>query len=108
MTCGGDLLPTAERCPHCGHAVGGGPWKQPPGGGKSRTVAVLLAVFLSFWSFLYTYRTAKWKFWLGFGLDVGLWFLTIITGVAGALFFLVSLGVWIWSIVDRATTPLDS
>src|ERR1039458_5641623 len=46
------------------------PLVQPMGDGKSRSVAVLMAIFLSFWSFLYTYSTSAWKFWLGLGIVV--------------------------------------
>jgi hypothetical protein len=73
---------------------------------------VLLAVFLSFWSFLYTYRSSAWKFWLGLGLSVGSFILALIIGgaahsVFGAIvFYLIALGVWIWAIVDRSTTAL--
>jgi hypothetical protein len=73
---------------------------------------VLLAVFLSFWSFLYTYRTAAWKFWLGLGLAV-FGFILVPTlniptnSLAGTFIWTaIALGVWVWAIVDRSTTPL--
>jgi hypothetical protein len=81
-------------------------------GAKSRTAAVLLAVFLSFWSFLYTYRISAWKFWLGLGLNVFGFILGLSIGSAahspaGSIAWaLIALGVWIWSIIDRSTTPL--
>jgi hypothetical protein len=33
--------------------------------GKSKLIAVLLAVFLSCFGWLYTYKRNTWKFWLG-------------------------------------------
>ena len=110
VTCGNGLVATAAICPRCGTPVSGA----KPGqlGAKSRTAAVLLAVFLSFWSFLYTYRISAWKFWLGLGLIVCSFILgesTVYTthNPAGAIVWsLVALGVWIWSIIDRSTTPL--
>jgi hypothetical protein len=71
-----------------------------------------MAVFLSFWSFLYTYSKSASKFWLGLGLSVGSWIIIVLVTAAtggtpiNVIFLLVPLGVWIWSIVDRATTPL--
>jgi hypothetical protein len=55
---------------------------------KSKTTAVLLAVFLSFWTWVYTYKTDAWKFWLNLSLSIltlGYWNLFVS---------------WIWSIID--------
>jgi hypothetical protein len=60
---------------------------------KEKTAAVLLAVFLSFWSWLYTYKVNAWKFWTGLGICVFFFW----------LLFLPPIGVWIWAIVDNAT-----
>lgn len=105
VTCGAGLVASAAICPRCG---------TPVAPRKSRTAAVVMAVFLSFWSFLYTYRSAAWKFWLGLGLDLGTYVLFLaVQGATGehqaalaALFLLVSTGVWLWAIIDRATTHL--
>jgi hypothetical protein len=110
VTCGGGLVATAAICPRCGTPVSG----TRPGqvGAKSRTAAVLLAVFFSFWSFLYTYRTSAWKFWLGLGLTVFSFILgeSIVYAThnpgGAAAWGLIAVGVWIWSIVDRSTKPL--
>lgn len=114
VSCGNGLVAAAAICPRCGAPVAGSAFAQVPKQ-KSRAVAVVLAVFLSFWSFLYTYSTAKWKFWTGLGIVVAAWLLVILVaasnngtgspGVAG-VFGLASLGVWIWAIVDRSVTPL--
>ena len=108
VTCGNGLVTTAAICPRCGTPASG----TRPGqiGTKSRTTAVVLAVFLSFWSFLYTYSNSAWKFWLGLGLNI-LTFLIDIAGHYGSgvslVWLFAILGVWIWSIVDRCITPLD-
>ncbi len=39
--------------------------------GKTKAVAVTLAVFLSFWTWLYTYKRDRPKFWVGFALGPG-------------------------------------
>jgi hypothetical protein len=85
-----------------------------PGAPKSRAVAVILAVFLAFWSFLYTYSISGWKFWLGLGLTIFAWVLNVAvdaargatTPVLTVFFLVVVAGVWIWSIVDRSITRL--
>jgi hypothetical protein len=87
--CGGHLMITATMCPRCGT-----PLSIP----HSKGAAILLAVFLSFWTWLYTYKRDAAKFWWGLGL-----------GILGALtaFFLIGFfivfGVWLWAVIDTAT-----
>ena len=61
---------------------------------KFKPTAVLLAVFLNFWTWMYTWNK-DWKKWLIGGLLFCILIWTII----------VPIGVWIWAIVDRATKP---
>lgn len=87
--CRNTLVVTAVVCPACGTALG------TP---KDKTIAVLLAVFLGFWTWLYTYPRDSSKFWIGLVLNlvsVPLWF-------AFGFGLLVEIGVWIWAIVDVA------
>ena len=61
---------------------------------KDKTVAVLLAVFLAFFTWCYTYKKDSRKFWLNLGLSVvsfGLW---------GPV-------AWIWAIVEAARRPRE-
>ena len=37
---------------------------------KSKSIAVVLAIFFSFWSWLYTYRKNLVKFWITLGLNI--------------------------------------
>ena len=63
---------------------------------KSKVGAVLLAVFLGYWTWVYTYnRGDAWKFWLGIAL--------CFTGMF--MLFIPNIAVWIWSIVDTARRP---
>ncbi len=62
--CGAGLVAQAVICPTCGSPTG------LALGGKSKTAAVLLAVFLGPWTWLYTYRRNAWKFWVGLGAGV--------------------------------------
>jgi TM2 domain-containing membrane protein YozV len=92
-SCGAIIKKDAEICVHCGvraqRAVGFTP--------KDKTVAVLLAVFLSFWTWLYTYKKDAWKFWLGLGLNLVGW----------AVLFIPNFAIWIWAIVDVAVKPKE-
>jgi hypothetical protein len=98
--------------------------KQSP---KSKTTAVLLAVFLSFWTWLYTYNRNSWKFWLGLVFSIPSMVIFIlgllpystpeyVNGVyqgtaSGGRFpyyvvypaILILLVFWIWAIVDTAS-----
>jgi hypothetical protein len=67
---------------------------------KSKTIAVLLAVFLGYWTWLYTSKFDLWKFWIGIGLTI----LGVITYCISLFFGLIfTLGVYIWTIVDTTT-----
>jgi hypothetical protein len=61
--CGNGVIATAVVCPKCGSPVGGIGAQGSPPAAKSKTAAVLLAVFLGFWTYLFTYREDKNKFW---------------------------------------------
>lgn len=79
-------MATAVTCPQCGTPTRS---DQP----KDKTVAVLLAVFLGFWTWVYTYKRDAWKFWLNLGLGVvtfGLWTLFVS---------------YPWAIIDAAVRP---
>lgn len=59
---------------------------------KSKTVSLLLAVFLGFWSWLYTYKYDAGKFWLGLILNILLFWT-----------FVVPFGIWLWAVIDSVT-----
>jgi len=92
-SCGETIKKEAEICPRCGVRQKG--ISSFPKG-KDKTTAVLLAVFLSFWTWCYTYRKNSLKFWIGLASNV-LLFWTI----------LVPIGIWIWAIIDVATKDAD-
>lgn len=95
------------------------------GRGKEKVISVLLAVFLGFWTWLYTYRRDHRKFWVGLGLSIVftipcplLLGLGLLRGLGGpmfspnwaALIVLIALVVstlgtgciWLWAIIDTA------
>jgi hypothetical protein len=89
--CGAIIKQEAAFCPKCG----GRAWAATPGArSKNKTVAVLLAVFLGFWTWCYTYKKDAWKFWLNLGLSVvtlGIW----------------SIVAWFWAVIESATRPRE-
>ncbi len=119
--CGKELPPQATFCPSCGTSV------EPKRRGKSKTAAVLLAIFLVFWTWLYTYKRDAWKFWVGLGINLiasGIGTAYIVNFIAEAastpmteaqalemifgwviwitVFSIISFGTWVWAIVDTA------
>ena len=80
--CGKELPLQAMYCPACGAGVG------QPTRRKNKIIAVLLAVSLSWWTWLYTYKRDAWKFWLGLAVGVfsaGLTFAYIINVFADVM-----------------------
>jgi hypothetical protein len=70
-------------------------WALMPPAPKSKTTAVLLAVFLAFWTWVYTYEKDKGIFWINLALSlltVGFW------GVFVS---------WPWAIICAAVRPSD-
>lgn len=68
VACGNNLVPSAAICPKCGTPTQNiAPVVQM---GKSKTTAVLLAVFLGFWAWLYTFQVNKTKFFIGLSAQI--------------------------------------
>ncbi len=68
--------------------------EQRPTQPKDKTVAILLAVFLGFFTWIYTYKKDAWKFWLNLALTIitfGLW-----NPIA-----------WVWAMVDSILKPSE-
>jgi len=100
--CGRELTGTPDYCPHCGAKVHENVTETR--GGKSKTASILLAVFLAFWTWLYTYRKDAWKFWVGLAVAIVTAILTAVTlGMSLPFSWIFGLGVWIWAIADTAS-----
>ncbi|NBS61865.1 MAG: hypothetical protein EBT26_07500, partial [Microbacteriaceae bacterium] len=73
--CANPLIATAVICPKCGSPTSN--YNQGAKTGKSKVVAVLLAVFFGTWAWLYTYSASSLKFWftsaVTFLLSIVLW-----------------------------------
>lgn len=75
---------------------------------KDKTTAVLLAVFLGFWTWVYTYRRDAWKFWVGLGVTVGLVVLALPTLFLSLLVLPLWIFIqWLWAIIDVASKPSE-
>ena len=95
---------------------------------KSKAVAVILAVFLGYWAWLYTYGKNRLKFWSAMGAFAALFVINfayscsfIGDAVSGypypddffpggfivfmVISYIVYFGVWIWTLVDNAMKP---
>jgi hypothetical protein len=72
-------------------------------GARSKSTSVLLAVFLSFWTWLYTYRRDNWKFWIAFALWVfQMLVASALQGNASWYPRLVVPVIWVWAILDTS------
>ena len=76
QTCGRQMDKNDRFCNACGTLAGAKPPSiqnyanpayvgQMPTSRKSKAVSILLAMFLTYWTWLYTYKRDGWKFWLG-------------------------------------------
>lgn len=95
---------------------------------KSKAVAVILAVFFGYWSWLYTYGKNKLKFWIILGVFAIIFIINFsyswslimasinnrpyLEDYFGSSFMvfiilvnIIYFGVWVWSVVDNATKP---
>ena len=88
-SCGNGLVAAAAICPNCGSPAGGGTRTVGALEPKVKSTAILLAVFLGLFTWLYTYKRDATKFWVALGVS----FVTM--GMAGPVF-------WIWAIIDSA------
>jgi len=89
--CGKKISDSATTCPKCGASQVGNKQSIEP---KSKTTAVLLAVFLGLWTWVYTYDRDKAKFWICLGISL----------VTFGLFAIVA---WIWAIIDTCNKSQD-
>jgi hypothetical protein len=95
---------------------------------KNKVVAILLAVFFSFWAWLYTYGKNAKKFWISMGVNALMFVIILAYSCSligsidyysqdyldfssgpliglGILMNLTSFGIWIWALVDNAAKP---
>jgi hypothetical protein len=71
-------------------------------GGKSKNVALLLAIFFSFFTWLYTFKRDAKKFWI----SLIIYLLCLITIYGGLYLFgiqaIVMPVIWLWAVISTA------
>ena len=108
QNCAKPTDPLADVCLVCGAKLARAEATPATSGGKSKTASILLAVFLGFWTWLYTYKRNAWKFWTAIGVAVVNVILTVVTlGLWVFVGWIVWVGLWVWPIVDVATKGED-
>ena len=71
---------------------------------KSKTVAIILAIFFAYFSWIYTYKRNGLKFWLSF-LGVPAVTVTFAHFVGGIAIFIGFSAAWVWVFVDNVIRP---
>ena len=118
--CGNRTEPNAKFCSKCGNTLGDSgrfervsfsttPISSPRvirRKFRSNGVAIGLALFFGYWTWLYTYKKDAWKFWLGIS----------ITGIGVAMYYfdnpsaylaLSALSpIWVWSLIESIIKPI--
>lgn len=68
QSCGKEVSENAKFCAACGTMLSPAIDTLERSGGKNKVASMLLAVFLGFWTWLYTYKKDARKFWIGLGV----------------------------------------
>jgi hypothetical protein len=69
---------------------------------KNKTTSILLAVFLGFWTWLYTYKRDYPKFWISLGSVIMFALISLFYPDVLLVDWFVGLGIAVWAIVDTA------
>lgn len=119
QNCGNMVSPLAEICVKCGVRLA-------LSSSKNRTVSIILAVFLGYWTWLYTYGKDSTKFWIGLGLFLvftipSRWAFVTVTTIEYDVSFISGLiafiwlfigwigafGIWLWAVINTLIKPQD-
>jgi hypothetical protein len=102
-SCANTTTPLSEICVKCGLKLVQSQTAPQIKPARSKSTAILLAVFLQFGTWAYTYKHDRWKFWIG--LAIWIFMIMLLAAQIGPAGWLMALGVWIWAIVDVARRP---
>ena len=69
---------------------------------RSKKTAIILAIFLSYWAWLYSYKYDAWKFWLGLVFSIFIMPWIMFFSIPGGFWaiILAPACVWIFALVD--------
>jgi hypothetical protein len=81
--CGNGLIETAAICPKCGTPVAAAKVVGTTAP-KTKNTAILLAVFVGYWTYLYTFAKDKSKFWIFLAANSIASIITLITFISAA------------------------
>lgn len=87
-----------------GDSAWGDKWKSTKSQSKNKTTALYLAVFLGYWTWLYTYSKDRWKFWLGLVLFWGTIASNALVRLPGESYLAIMI-IWITAIIDTVRKP---
>ena len=75
--------------------------------GKTKMSAVLLAIFLGIFAWLYTIKKSAPKFIIGFFVPFGIFSIYLMTDLIFFiwLFYLASFAMWLWALIDITIKP---
>ena len=100
--CGEPIKRNAVVCPHCGIQVKELETKSTVSV-KSKSVAVVLAIFFSFFSWMYTYGRNRLKFWICLIVTVIMILVRLSNDYPEAIYIAISGYIWLYSIIDNST-----
>jgi len=77
--------------------------------GKTKIVAIILAIFFGLFSWLYTYKKSAKKFWIALGILM-LFIILYFTPIPGwflisSFSYLLGFGFWLWAVIDTSIKP---
>lgn len=77
--------------------------------GKTKIIAIVLAIFFGLFAWLYTYKKSAKKFWIAFGILL-LFIILYYTPIPGWFFisiftYLFGFSSWLWALIDTSTKP---
>jgi uncharacterized membrane protein YqaE (UPF0057 family) len=100
--CGKPIKRNAVICPHCGVQIKELEVKSNISV-KSKSVSVVLAIFFSFFSWLYTYGRNRLKFWICLVVTVIVYMSGIVNDWPGAVYLVINGYIWLYSIIDNSS-----
>lgn len=121
--CGKKVNKETVICPHCGSQLKilrTEIIKKSVITPKSKIIAILLAIFFSYWSWLYTYGKNSRKFWLSITIFFAILIFTIIYSCSAIfeetvisappisfayIYWIYFIGVWLWPIIEYSIRP---